>query len=120
MDENNQHLYILILTKVLYDVYIDLKLLSEEFLSKFNEFIINKNDSKPNEILIKLFSDEITEINKHLLNELFDILKSQNQKLKRNNSTEYNYVGMNIIKNFFPNESMFNLLFLKSQESNND
>jgi len=122
MELNNQQLYSLVLTKCFHDIYKDLKELGSEILTAYKNFIYSSSinlDKKKADILAQTFSDEVLEINKILLNELFEIVKSQNQKiLKCIDNSEYNYTTINIIKNFFPNEVLFEGIFKKNQESN--
>ncbi len=110
----------MILTKCFHDIYNNLKNLGGEILSAYKDFIYGSNfnlNKKKADILSQTFSDEVQEINKVLLSELFEIIKSQNQKLiKRQDNTEYNYTTINIIKNFFPNETIFNGIFKKNQD----
>ena len=118
----DQDLYIIVLTKCFQDIYLDLKNLGGEILVAYQNYIYSSFylDKKKSDILTQNFADEINEMNKLLLNELFEIIKAQNHKIQKsldNTNTDYNYTIINIIKNCFPNEVLFNGIFKKSQES---
>jgi len=117
----DQDLYIIVLTKCFQDIYLDLKNLGGEILVAYQNYIYSPNfdlDKKKSDILTQNFADEINEMNKLLLNELFEIIKAQNQKIQKSfDNTDYNYTIINIIKNCFPNEVLFNGIFKNSQES---